>query len=85
MFSARGTRPVPFTALLLFLVDLLVGGGVQAAEPAPPIVKLKEMRIETALVRDGEPTAAVVVPSRRRWWSRRTGVTTRWPARSSRT
>ena len=63
MFYAGGTRPVPFAALLGLLADLLVGGAVQAAEPAPPIAKLKETCIETTLVRDGKPMAAVVVPS----------------------
>ena len=63
MFYAGRTRPVPFAALLVLAADLLVGGAVQAAEPAPPITKLKEMCIETALVRDGKPMAAVVVPS----------------------
>jgi hypothetical protein len=41
----------------------LAAAASQAAEPAPPIERLKPMCVETALVRDGQAVAAVVVPA----------------------
>jgi len=63
MSSSQQTWPVLLAAPVLLLAGSLAGRAAQAAEPAPPITKLKPMHLETALVRDGQPTAAVVVPA----------------------
>ena len=41
----------------------LAATALQAAEPAPPISRLKDMCVDTVLVRDGKPVAAVVAPA----------------------
>lgn len=48
--------------LTALLAGLLAAGSVQGGEPAP-IATLKPMHVDTALVRDGKPNAAVVIPA----------------------
>ncbi len=43
------------------LTDMKVGD--LSAFPPPPVTKLRDLRLETAVVRDGKPAAVVVVPA----------------------
>jgi hypothetical protein len=62
MFRAGEASSV-LGATIVLLAGQLATAALQAAEPAPPIVWLKEMCLDTVLVRDGQPNAAVVVPA----------------------
>ncbi len=60
----------PLVHALAWVVVLSCSMGIttlQAAEPAPPISKLKNMCADTMLVRDGQPNAAVVAPADKRY------------------
>jgi len=62
MSRAQAMLPV-LVGVSLVVADSLVGGATRAAEEPPPITELKDMCIDTALVRDGKPVAAVVAPA----------------------
>ena len=85
MFHARTAGLVLVATLSPILACLLLVEALPAAQPAPPIATLKNMHLDTVLVRDGKPTAAVVVPADGRYEAlaaaivenvkKRTGVT----------
>jgi len=54
---------VGVVAACLLLAVFSLGEVARAAESAPPITKLKDMCVDTGLIRDGKPIAAVVVPT----------------------
>ena len=62
MSCAKAVLPV-LVGVSLVVADSLIGGAARAAEAPPPITELKNMCIDTALVRDGRPVAAVVAPA----------------------
>jgi hypothetical protein len=62
MADTRRMMRVSVRMLFTLLAGLLTAGAVQGGEPAP-IATLKPMHVDTALVLDGKPNAAVVVPA----------------------